>query len=164
MDIKKKLEWTRNYRKTWKGLIVNIYDAQKQRCKGKDRCLYYSLEQFKEWCELSSKMSRLYINWKKSGYETLLKPSIDRMDPTKGYEFENIQVLTWRENREKGARDKIILLGKKILQLDMSGKTIKQFGSLGEASTTLKINKANIWSALNGKRLSAGGFKWRYVK
>ena len=109
MDKEKKAIWTKNYRRTWKGMIIHMYDSQKQRCKNKPHCLNYTLEEFRDWCELSSRLSRLWINWKKSGYFKNLKPSIDRMDPKGNYDLANIQALTWEQNNKKGAKDKVIL-------------------------------------------------------
>lgn len=44
----------------------------------------------------------LYEKWKKSGYKTGLGPSLDRIDPLKGYTWDNVQWMTWDENRAKG--------------------------------------------------------------
>ena len=51
---------------------------------------------------------------------------------------------------------------KPIYQFDLEGNFIQEFKSVTEASKTLKISPANLRSALNEKRLSAGGYTWRW--
>lgn len=50
----------------------------------------------------------------------------------------------------------------KCKQYDKNGNFLKLWESLSEASKTLKINVSNISECCNGKRLSAGGFIWKY--
>ena len=52
---------------------------------------------------------------------------------------------------------------KKILQFTKSGKFIKEWPSIREASKQLKINRGNICGCCNGIRKSAGGYVWKYV-
>lgn len=51
---------------------------------------------------------------------------------------------------------------KRVLQCNMSGLTIKEFGSSGEASRVTNINKSHIQDVCRGRGVSAGGYKWRY--
>lgn len=53
-------------------------------------------------------------------------------------------------------------LSKAIIQLSRTGKYIAEHESVIEASRQTNINRGNICSALNGKRLSAGGYCWKY--
>lgn len=59
----------------------------------------YSLEEFKEWAFSNPIFETLYDNWVKSGYQTDLRPSPDRLDNDEPYTFENLRLVTWRENR-----------------------------------------------------------------
>ena len=54
-------------------------------------------------------------------------------------------------------------LSKKILQFTKSGKFIKEWPSLSEASRHLKINCGNICRCCNGIRKSACGYVWKYA-
>ncbi len=52
---------------------------------------------------------------------------------------------------------------KYVLQFDMSGNFIYKWNSTKEVSEKLHIRRNNIISACNGRRKSAGGFKWKYA-
>ena len=61
----------------------------------------YSFEQFYNWLINQQKFEKLYNDWIASGCENNLKPSVDRPNDYKGYSLNNIQLMTWRENKEK---------------------------------------------------------------
>jgi hypothetical protein len=52
---------------------------------------------------------------------------------------------------------------KKIIQLTMDGIMIKNWNSVTEAAQELKIRQENIATCARGKKMSAGGFKWKYT-
>jgi hypothetical protein len=62
--------------------------------------LYHESITLKGRC--SADFLQLYRKWVASGQEVGLGPSLDRIDPLKGYTWDNIQWLTWDENRDKG--------------------------------------------------------------
>lgn len=49
-----------------------------------------------------------------------------------------------------------------IKQFSRSGKFLRLFTSLTEASEKTNMSRSNIWHALNKNQITAGGFKWRY--
>lgn len=51
---------------------------------------------------------------------------------------------------------------RKILQYDLEGKFIKEWGSIIEASNYYNTTINNIWSCLNKKSKTAKGFIWLY--
>lgn len=51
---------------------------------------------------------------------------------------------------------------KPIYQFDLEGNFIQEFKSVTEAAKTLKINTSSLRKVLNKKRLSAGGYTWRW--
>lgn len=53
-------------------------------------------------------------------------------------------------------------LSKVILQLDLNGVLIKEWGSSSEASRCLKIHGGHIRECALGKRKTAGNFIWKY--
>lgn len=90
------------------------------------------------------------------------RPSVDRVDCLNGYQFPNMQILTAKGNRQKGDAEKIILWGKPICQMDTNGMVVAKYPNIKKAMEVAKINRNNISSALNGKRKTAGGFKWKF--
>jgi hypothetical protein len=47
------------------------------------------------------KFMTLYKNWQENGYKRAYSPSIDRIDNRRGYEFDNLQWLTFSQNARK---------------------------------------------------------------
>ena len=92
-------EEVKAYSRTIKGLIVRIYLSQKGSSKERGHNPpTYSKEELHVWMTSQSNFKELYDNWIVSGHETDLRPSVDRLINSKGYSFDNIQLMTWREN------------------------------------------------------------------
>lgn len=156
------LENTRRWRQTFKGLTANMYAKIRERSKRNNRPNdEFTLSEFRTWLE-QTHIHRLYGRWKRSGYQTDRRPSVDRIDPLRGYSFDNMQVITAKENRKKGDEEKIVLWGKPICQISFSGTIIANYPNIKMASKITKINKNNISSVLNEKRKTAGGYVWKF--
>ncbi len=81
----------------------------------------YSLLWIQNWCLSSEKFNTLYEKWVESDHNTILKPSIDRINPLKHYKKDNIQVMTFGENSAKGRGiDRVIHILKNIEIIDDS--------------------------------------------
>lgn len=65
-----------------------------------------------------------------------------------------VRKLTNISNRER--------LGKQVSQYSKKGKRIAIFGSTAEAGEKTGINKQGIARAASGRKLTAGGYYWRY--
>lgn len=88
--------------RTVDGVVTSIYSTQRTSSKARGHELpKYSKEEFGSWLKSQDKFKTLYDAWVASGYKKNLKPSVDRIDVTKGYSFDNIQLLTWKENNQK---------------------------------------------------------------
>ena len=125
----------------------------------------YSKEWLENWILNQSNFNELYINWCKSGYQTLLIPSVDRKDDDIGYTTDNIQLMTWGENKRKNELQKKYGLKKAdckaVIQYDLNMNEISRFHSISEADRQTGIDFRNISAVLNGKRKTTGGFIWR---
>ena len=101
----KREAYRKAYIRTVKGLIVSIYGRQKKSSKKRGHQLpTYSKEELHVWITSQSNFKELYDNWIASDCDMWLIPSVDRLDDAKGYSFNNIQLITWRENHEKGLK------------------------------------------------------------
>jgi group I intron endonuclease len=53
---------------------------------------------------------------------------------------------------------------KQIVQRDLKGERIAIYNSINKAHLNTKISAGNISNVVNGKRKTAGGFRWEYLK
>lgn len=138
---------------------------------GKD--LPFDRWDFEKWIidNCYDKFTKLFDNWVKSNYDNDLCPSIDRIDCCKGYEYSNIQVITWKENNEKGHYEKtdkkinsMIEKSKRpVIKLDKNGNKIEMYVSISEASRKNNISTSIICECCQGKRKTGKGYRWIYA-
>ena len=76
----------------------------------------------------------LFNNWRDSGFHKDFKPSTDRIKEHIGYTFDNMQLITWKENYSKNIEAIKENLSIPIYQKDVKGKIINIFNSITEAS------------------------------
>jgi hypothetical protein len=105
----------------------------------------------------------LYDNWAKSGYKKELSPSFDRLDDYKSYTFDNIQIMTWAENRKKYNSDVLNGVNNKrsvsVVQMNMNGTFVAEHYSIHQAGRKTGVEYRNIHRACI-RSSSAGGFRW----
>ena len=155
----KKYKSIEKYQKTPKGVLNIIYRNQLLKQKRKNIKVEYSYEEFKKRYLNDEKYLYLYKKWELSGYNTNEKPSFDRIDRNKGYCFDNLQILTWEENNQKGRKECM----KPVIQYDLKGNYIKQYNSIIEASKDNNVYHSNISACCKGKLNKTGGYIWKYV-
>ena len=103
----KSLEYGRAYqknkRKDYNYRLQMLINASKQRAKNKDREHNISVEDIKKifpedgCCPIFG----MKLEFNSAGFREN-SPSIDRIDSTKGYTPDNIQIISWKANRIKG--------------------------------------------------------------
>ena len=155
MDKSKLLENTRRFRRTKKGLLTNLY----HKMKGRNQ-VSFSLDDFHSLFLNDKLFDRLFIEWEKSKYDTMKKPSIDRINHNKPYTKENIQLHTWAENRYKQTMERRSRKGA-VLQY-LNGELIARYKSQREAVMKTGISQGNMSECLNGKRKHCGGSIFEY--
>lgn len=165
MTKKEKLEI---YYRSVKGLLYTIYNSQVQSTKRRDVTPpTYTKEELLEWAILQNNFKELYDNWVNSDYNSNLKPSIDRLNDYEGYNLNNLQMLTWEDHKNKSYEDIKNRHNRKtckpVIKIDAkTGKTIKEYDSIKQASDVNNITDINISRVCRGIRKTAGGFKWAY--
>lgn len=162
-DVKKN---PNSYDFSEKGVIRIMYKTQKANSKRRGHIPpEYTKEQFKEWLYKNG-FKKLFNNWVASGHKKDEKPSADRRDDYKPYALSNLRLVTWADNFKKQNED--ILLGrglcgercKAVIQISKDGSVIAEYVSYSEA--TRQTNIHNIDNVCNGKRITAGGYFWKY--
>lgn len=92
------------------------------------------------------------------------KPCVNHIDENKlNNDLSNLEWCTVRENMIHGTRTKRIAEKhfKKVIQLDLNDNVLNIFESMTQAEQETGTSAGNISHCCNGKRKSAGGFKWR---
>lgn len=161
-----KRKYIETYLKTEDGILSTIYKNQRSSSKSRKMALpSYSKLDLKVWL-YENGFKELYNNWVKNNYDTMLKPSVDRKNDYLGYGFDNIQLVTWGENKAKGNRDRKEgrnnKASKAVLQYTKDGIFIKEYYSIREAERQTEVNRSDISGCCKGKRKTAGKFIWKY--
>ncbi len=156
----------RNYNRTVEGLIRSMYHRQKASSKRRGHIPpAYTKKELYTWVLLQSNFEKLYVAWELSGYEKDLVPSCDREDDYLPYTLANIELKTWKENNEKGKKDKISGKNRKCLtavrQYTLEGIFLQEFYSITEASRVTGIGRKTIERCSNGTQISGKGFIWK---
>ena len=150
------------------GRISRIYSDQKARSKKHGyNPPSYSLNDLIILLLSKDLFNNIYCSWVASGYDKWESPSIDRIDDYKGYSLDNIQIMTWKENYDKGNSDAFNGLNNKrnikVNQFSINGGLIKEHYSLHSAGREIGIGAQGVWNCCNGLTKSSGGFVWRYA-
>lgn len=147
---------TQKFRKTKKGILTNSYSKQKKR-----KNVEYSLIELHNKFLNDKRFDRLFNEWVKSSYNKLFIPTIDRINCKKEYSLDNIQCLTWKENRYKQRMGTNIFRAKEIVCLK-DGVIVFCFKSVSDAVRKTGLMQGNISSCLTGRRKTCGGYSWQY--
>lgn len=163
-------------RKMPKVFITEAYMSQRTNCKTRDMPQpTYTREELQTWLITKTNFKELYLAWKRSGYDKYLKPSVDRINENESYSLDNIQLMTWKENKLKGEQSckegKRYHLVRSVCSFDLeTEELVEQYYSLHEAYRQTGIRYNTIWSATNktnqhnGKKLGrAKNFKWQFT-
>ncbi len=153
--------------RTLVGYIRRLYNAHTSNSKARGYGYPdYNKQELKDWLTSNDEFNKLLKFWKANGYKTCDRPSVDRVDDYIGYTFSNIQIMTFRENREKGDADRVngvnTKMSRAVNQYDMDGNFIRQHHSLASAGRSIGGNY-NISSCCSGKHKHIKGFIWRYA-
>ena len=128
----------------------------------------YSKEEFLSWVLKQDNFENIFNTWVISGYKMDLVPSIDRLDDYKGYSIDNIQLMTWIENKQKGYDDvKNGINNKKsrsVFQYSLQNEFIREFKSIRMAARSVNGLHSTIIKNCALKCSYAYGFIWKYEK
>ena len=101
------LEYSRNYqrnrRQNYDYRLQMLINSSKQRAKNKNREHSITVEDIKAIYPADGccPIFGMKLEFNQAGFRES-SPSIDRIDSTKGYTRDNIQIISWKANRVKG--------------------------------------------------------------
>ncbi len=89
-----------SYRKTFKGSIVIKYNTLRVNAlKNKTKLGFFlTRDAFYNWLLNDRTYSQLFKQWEEANYDTLSAPTIIRKDFSKGYELDNLTIITKKES------------------------------------------------------------------
>ncbi len=158
--------------RTKHGLIMHIYNRQKKSSKRRKHLPpTYTRQELEDWCMSQKVFHNLYDNWKRLDYQTNYVPSVDRKDDYIGYTMDNIQLMTWEKNNEKGRNDRLSGKNnkglKEVHQYSINGDYVASYKSIAIAERMTNISRTSIAAICRGKNNKlkiAGDYQWRYYK
>lgn len=161
-ECKKELDT--QYRRTELGLISGIYSTQKHTSKKRGHLApNYSKAQLIDFMYKNNYIE-LYTTWVFSEYDTNLVPSIDRTNRNLPYTLENIQLVTWEFNNQKGREESKETYSKRVQQYSMSGELLGIYPSIIEASGASGLDKGTISDIARGIRKNfTSPFIWKFI-
>ena len=99
-------EYKKEYRRTLDGLATTIYSSQIYSSKKRGHpAPLYTKDELREWLLGQQNFGTIYEHWLETG-DKYDKPSVDRIDASKGYSLDNVQLMTWGDNLEKSKRER----------------------------------------------------------
>lgn len=99
----------KKYQTTPKAYVINMYDRMlrrpdyKRTYKGKKPT--FTLDELREFIKTTN-FTELFDGYVGSGRKLALAPTVDRIDNDKGYDIDNIRVITHSENASKGSYER----------------------------------------------------------
>lgn len=156
-----------------------IYRAMRGRNQRKFNAdLPFSLDEFIDWVNKNygGIIEDMFQNYVDSGCDKYLKPSIDHIDDYKGYSFDNMQLMTWKENDIKGTysrknKESCGEIARKywsipVKQYDENGNLLNVYSSTREAERKTGIGSSTISRCCrrNAQNIptQSRGYRWEY--
>ncbi len=151
---------------TEKGVIRVLYKTQKRHSKARGHPEpSYTKNEFRKWL-YDNGYKELYDAWVQSGYDKWKKPSCDRIDDYKGYSFDNIRLTTWKENKDKQTKDRLLHRStsgeccKSVQRLDSEGNVLKEWVSHNSCRRETGICVSYY---IHTNKIAPDGYFYRYM-
>ena len=126
-----KQQKTKPKKYNFKHLTGNLYTVQiySSRDRGHPKPPW-TLHELREWIVKQPHFNRLVEEWIVSEFDPKKKPTIDRINPMKPYTWNNIQLMTVRENMQKGRTDFVLIY-----------QFVREYYSKGPKTFQKQVNK-----------------------
>ncbi|TKW65189.1 MAG: hypothetical protein DI616_15795 [Paracoccus denitrificans] len=141
----------------------------------------YTVAELEAWLMAQPRFPCLYFEWEASEFKKAKAPSVDRIDNSKGYTFDNMRLMSWEENRAAAAQSKkdceLIVNHRAVNCLNKDGTLHKSYLSLSDALRDFGVNPKQSWgitSVANGVPVPDGkgqlyaprtykGYRWEWA-
>lgn len=156
------------YRRTPVGLSVAIYTEQNNSSKSREHPFpSYTREELYAWLINQGNFKELYASWVQSNYNKWLLPSVDRIDNSKPYSMDNIQLVTFKENNQRSHVDASNGEFNTLSPVDcytLTGEFVSSFKSMNEAARVMEVSAGSIHNCCNSTEISPKKYLWKYSK
>ena len=162
----------RNYWRTPYGRISYIVNVQRNSSRARGHSLPdYDVNTLYVWA-LDNGLTNIHRQWAEAGYCKDLAPSIDRIGVLRGYSFDNIRLVTWRDNNDAQYTDRknckvVTRQNRSVRQLSLAGELIAVHRSIASAARLTGSVRTNIncmCTGTNPNIKSVNGFLWEYAE
>ena len=156
------------YERTAKGMTYRIYYDQCYSSKTRGHTPpTYTKEELYTWITSQPGFNLLYQAWVDSNYTSDFKPSCDRLDNSKGYTFDNLELVSWKVNKERAYADTVKgTLGtcqKPVYQYALDGTFLASFISVNAAAAASStFDHRNIAACCRGELPTAYKHYWSF--
>lgn len=161
-------------RHTPRGVISQIYNHQRE-CsvrRGHPQP-QYTKEELIDWVMSQPNWESLYKRWVENNYLKKLRPSLDRLDNSLGYSFDNIELVDWQENHRRQSQELKSGIGGRnrvVLQYSLDGEFLNEYINVEKASKETNTNKTSLCTVARSvggskekhTRYQANGYIWIY--
>jgi len=158
-----------SYYRSHVGHIAKIYSSQKSSSRRRgNQPPEYTLKELRVWLLSMPEFYDMFDRWVESEYSRWLSPSVDRINDYIGYTMDNIQLMVWQDNYDKGMCDRKRginnKLNKSVDKCTKNGEYLSTYYSIHQACRENGVKSAsNITKCCIGERDSAGGYAWRFA-
>ncbi len=146
---------------TFKGVLTKIYCHQGHSSKKRGHTPpEYTKQELGIWLKSQPNFKKLFQEWEESGFESYKKPSVDRLRNDIGYSFDNIRLVTWKDNEDASH----VTLKKIVLQFNKDGILVATHTSLNEAGASIGSSAEAVGRVCRGQygRNTHKGYIWKY--
>ena len=157
------------YMQTLKQYITQVYGSVRYRAKRRgDKYPKFTKLELLGWM-LNNGLDIMWNQYIKSNFNKNLKPSIDRINDYKGYSFDNMQLITWKENNLKGVNGEKHHRAchnrqnkKTVYQYDKELNLIATHKSINDCAKNIGVHPVSISRALTGERKTIKKYILKY--
>ena len=126
----------------------------------------YSKDELIEWLS-DNNFNTISQSWIDSGFEKDMCPSIDRLDNSIGYNINNIELVTWLENKKRSYEyyrhhGTGVIQSKPVEKYSLNNEYIETYYSLSEAARKVNGQKQAIKLVCGDFSRTAYNFKWKF--
>jgi hypothetical protein len=155
-----------NYRFSKRGVCMVMYHGMRGSSKKRGHALpKFSHKEFLEWAISNTNFNSIYTSWITGGMHKDDKPSIDRLSDDFGYLFENMQIITFKENREKyynQVREGVSGHVSKSVIVTFDNGDTREYHSSTEAANDLGLSQSAVSLKCRGKLPQTNGLIFKY--